>query len=117
MARSSPGLTGFQLAAGASLAAVIGALIFVPGAYGALISMFDPVRQLCLRTLGFRAETYTKRNMAIHWCAEISLYVSISAALTAMMLIVASIGGWVGNRHRQPAGRAAHEPERSTKLE
>lgn len=96
----SPGLTGFQLTAGVSLAAVIGALIFVPGVYAALISIFDPVRQLCLRTFGFRAETYTTRNIVVHWCAEISLFVSISAVLTVIMLVVASIGGWVGCRRR-----------------
>jgi hypothetical protein len=109
--RNSPGLTGFQLVGAASLATVIAALIFVPGVYGALIWTFDPARQLGLRMLGFRAETYTTRNIAVWWCGELSLYLSVSFVLTMTMILIASIGGWLGSRRGAATGRCAHEPE------
>lgn len=107
---STPCLTGFQRAGAASLVAVIAALIFVPGVSRTLIGTFDPIRQLSLRMLGFRAETYTIKNIAIHWCAEVLLNLSISSVLTMVILAIASIGGWVGSRrgatssHNLPAG-------------
>jgi hypothetical protein len=106
----APRLTGFQFAGAASLATVVAALVFVPWVYGALIRTFDPVRQIVLRMLGFRAETYTTRNIAVHWCAELSLYVSISSFLTITMLLIASIGGWLGSRGGTAAERTAHGP-------
>ena len=106
---NSPGLTGFQVAGWASLAAILAALIVVPGVYVALISAFDPVRPFCLRTLGFRPETYSTKNIAIHWGGEISLYLSISLVLTMMMLVIAGISGWLGYRRRATALRAGNE--------
>lgn len=94
--RNVPHLRGFQLAGAASLAIVVAALVFVPWVYGVLIGTFDPARQLVLRLLGFRAETYTMRNIVVHWCAELSLYLSISFVLTIVMLLIAAIGEWLG---------------------
>jgi hypothetical protein len=107
---NSPGLTGFQVAGWASLACVLAALMIVPGVYGALVSTFDPVRELCLRAFGFRPETYSTKNIAIHWGAEISMYLSISLVLTMTMLVIAGVGAWLGSHRRVTSARADNEP-------
>jgi hypothetical protein len=107
---NSPGLTGFRVAGWASLACVLAALMIVPGVYGALVSTFNPVRELCLRTFGFRPETYSTKNIAIHWGAETSTYLSISLVLTMTMLVIAGVGAWLGSRRRVTSARADNEP-------